>query len=335
MLEHGGKLRQAAAHYRIPLENWIDLSTGINPDGYPVPPVSGSVWLRLPEQEDGLSDAACACYGAPSALPVAGTQAAIQTLPRLRPPSRVGVLRPTYGEHAHAWERRGHTVQGLESDRIKNALARLDVLVVTNPNNPTALHFPVRKLLEWRAALAARGGWLVVDEAYIDATHHQSLAPFSDLPGLVVLRSLGKFFGLAGARVGFVLAERELLRRLEEALGPWAVAHPSRFVAMQALRDRAWQASARRRLATDARMLRSVLAGFGLRPCAGTALFQWIKTPDAAGLHEQLAQRGLLTRLFLDPPGLRIGLPGPDQWSRVDEILADWERSLSAKRMAG
>ena len=211
MLEHGGGLRVAAEQYGIPLSDWLDLSTGINPQGWPVTPVPGTVWQRLPEADDGLEAAAAAYYGAESLLPVAGSQAAIQALPRLRALGRIGVLSPSYAEHAHAWRRAGHQVELLSADRLDTAIAQLDTLVLAHPNNPTGVRFPVDALLDWRARLAARGGWLVVDEAFMDATPEDSLAGQTGLPGLIVLRSLGKFFGLAGARVGFALAEPALL----------------------------------------------------------------------------------------------------------------------------
>ena len=73
-------------------------------------------------------------------------------------------------------------------------------MVLVQPNNPTGALFARSRLLDWHARLARRGGWLVVDEAFIDPTPDASLAPMAGADGLVVLRSLGKFFGLAGAR---------------------------------------------------------------------------------------------------------------------------------------
>ena len=69
MLEHGGRLRVAARRFGIPLSDWVDLSTGINPQPYPVPPLAPEVWLRLPETDDGLEAAAARYYGNPLLLP--------------------------------------------------------------------------------------------------------------------------------------------------------------------------------------------------------------------------------------------------------------------------
>lgn len=323
MLEHGGALRTVAARYRIPLSDWLDLSTGINPQGWPVPPIPAIAWQRLPEPDDGLETAATAYYGTPHLLPVAGSQAAIQALPLLREPARVGVLSPSYGEHAHAWQRAGHQVEALSAENLDAAALRLDVLVLVHPNNPTGIRFPLAQLLDWRTQLAARGGWLVVDEAFMDATPAESLANSIGLSGLIVLRSLGKFFGLAGARVGFVLAEPALLARLGEQLGPWTVSGPSRWVAMQALTDHNWQEKTQGWLGRAGGRLADLLTRQGLPVAGGTGLFQWMPTPAAEFWQDALARRGILARRFTDSPGLRFGLPGPEPaWRRLELALA-------------
>ena len=207
MPEHGGRLRQAAERYQRPLGQWLDLSTGINPQGWPVPAVPGTVWQRLPESDDGLEQAAAAYYGTDSLLPVAGSQAAINLLPQLRSHSRVGVLSPGYSEHAHAWRSAGHQVIALAANEIAPEIAQLDVLLLCRPNNPDGLLIDRGLLLQWLQQLSARGGWLVIDEAFVDVTPEQSLSDLAGSRGLIMLRSLGKFFGLAGARVGFVLAD--------------------------------------------------------------------------------------------------------------------------------
>jgi cobalamin biosynthetic protein CobC len=322
LLEHGGQIRQAGLRYGIPPEDWLDLSTGINPLGWPVPAIPPECWRRLPEPGDGLMQAACRYYGCSSALAVAGSQAAIQALPGLRPPCRVGVLAPTYAEHGHAWSRGGHHVESLASAEIEDGLDRLDVLALVNPNNPTGTRFAPEMLLAWHGRLAARGGWLVVDEAFMDATPEDGLAPHAGAEGLVVLRSLGKLFGLAGARVGFVLAWPELLERLNEAQGPWPLAHPARHVAHLALADAAWQNAARQRLELLSRRLANLLARYGFPPGGGTALFQWVECERALAVRDELAQTGILVRCFDSPLGLRFGLPGGEaEWVRLELAL--------------
>lgn len=320
MLEHGGRLRRAAKRYDIPLADWLDLSTGINPRGYPVPPVPADVWLRLPEDDDGLEAAAANYYGNAHLLPVAGSQPAIQLLPAVLRGERVSLLAPGYAEHAHAWRERRAIAVG--ADEIDAAVAHSDIVVLVQPNNPTGVHFGRERLLQWHACLARRGGWLVVDEAFIDTDPEESLLPHAGTDGLVVLRSLGKFFGLAGARVGFVFAPADVRAALAERLGPWTLAGPARWAARHALADRAWQAQARSALGAAGDRLHALLATHGL-PACGPALFKLVATPDAARLHDAFARRGILLRLFETPQAVRFGLP-PDEagWARLAAALA-------------
>jgi len=327
MLEHGGRLQRAAREYGIPMEQWLDLSTGISPFGWPVPAIPPSTWQRLPEDDDGLIDIARAYYEAPYLLPVAGSQAAIQALPLLRSPSRVGIIAPGYAEHAHAWRRAGHDVTCLPADALLANIAQWDVLVLIHPNNPGGEHFRVEDLLRIHGALAARDGWLLVDEAFMDVTPQDSLCRYTDRDGLMVLRSVGKFFGLAGARAGFVCAAPPWLEALQEKLGPWTLSGPTRYIVQRALADRPWQATARIRLDAASRRLSELLAKHGLGPTAGCGLFQWCRYDDASSLHRGLARRGILTRLFDTPPSLRFGLPADEiACQRLDAALAELVR---------
>jgi cobalamin biosynthesis protein CobC len=323
MLEHGGRLRAASLAYGIALADWLDLSTGIAPYGWPLPPIPASAWARLPEQQDDLEIAARDYYGVSNLLPVAGSQAAIQALPRLVRNATVGIVSPAYAEHAAAWQREGHKLLEISEGAIERALERLDVLLLVNPNNPTGRRIEPQRLLEWHARLAERGGWLVVDEAFIDCTPEFSLAAFSERPGLIVLRSFGKFFGLAGIRLGFVLAAPSVLEQLAELLGPWAVSGPSRVVATALLQDHAGQRVQRERLLVDGERLATLLSAQGFAPTGGCALFQFCCTPRAAELHEFLATKGILTRLFSSPSSLRFGLPADESgWQRLQQALA-------------
>ncbi len=321
MLEHGGEINAASERYSIPAVEWLDLSTGINPISFEPPPIPDAVWQRLPQEQDGLLQAASGYYGSKNLLPVAGSQAAIQVLPRLRAHCRVGCLHPAYAEHAHAWRSAGLDVTDLPPADIDAAIDQLDVLVLIQPNNPTAATFTQAQLHEWHARLQARNGWLIIDEAFIEATALSSMVQEEMPQGLIVLRSLGKFFGLAGARVGFVFAQTELLLRIQNLLGPWSVSGPSRFVAQAALLDRDWQAATSTRLRQDSARLAQLLYGAHLSP-SGCGLFQWVQTARADAIHQQLAQRGILTRLFTRPHSLRFGLPGKEtEWLRLQTAL--------------
>ncbi|MDP2751071.1 MAG: threonine-phosphate decarboxylase CobD [Rhodocyclaceae bacterium] len=330
MLEHGGRLREAAACWGIPLADWLDLSTGIAPWAYPVPSLPTEVWQRLPEEGDGLEAAAQDYYGAHHLVVLPGSQAAIQRLPTLVPPGRVAVFMPTYAEHPAAWHAFGHKLVPWDQPA--------DYAVLCNPNNPTGHCFSRDELLD----KARKVRLLVVDEAFMDATPEASLIGEGQPDNVVVLRSLGKFFGLAGARVGFAVADSTLLTRLADALGPWPVAHPARWVARHALVDKDWQATQRWRLAAASKRLALLLRNAGLtwnNPCppdewfhysrvaighvslgtpTGTAFFQTVITPNAAEIHEQLARQGILVRCFEE--SLRFGLPEDEAaWQRLTQ----------------
>lgn len=325
MLEHGGRVRAAAARWHIPVEEWLDLSTGIAPTGYPIGLLSADCWRRLPEDEDGLEATAASCYGTKRLLVLPGSQAGIQTLPRLRPAGVAAVLTPGYGEYAAAWRTAGHSLRPFAATELATVAATADVVILGNPNNPTAERFAKTQLLAAAHALQIRGGWLIVDEAFADVEPEQSLAAVagsSEAPNLIVLRSLGKFFGLAGARVGFAIAGPDLLTRLAEAVGPWAVSHPAREVARAALADNSWQAMQRERLLHASTRLAQLLHESGLGEAPGTALFRYVVTPDAAEIFSVLAGSGVLVRLFDQPVALRFGVPGKEmEWSRLATAL--------------
>ncbi|SFP15044.1 L-threonine O-3-phosphate decarboxylase [Pseudomonas sp. NFPP07] len=327
MLEHGGRLRKAAEQYGIAEADWLDLSSGLAPWPWPIPEIGMRAWARLPETDDGLEQAARDYYGAAHVLPVPGSQAAIQLLPRLRRAGKVGVLSPCYAEHAEAWRRSGYIVREVLEQEVDFFLDSLDVLVVVNPNNPTGLSLTPERLLDWHARLAQRGGWLVVDEAFMDNTPQLSLAAQADQVGLIVLRSFGKFFGLAGVRLGFVLAERKLLKLLAEQVGPWAVSGPTRVLGQVCLRDS--QGHGRQRLRSEAASLRlaQLLERHGLKPQGGCALFQWLITDCAELLHEFMARRGILLRLFTHNSSLRFGLPADEaDWSRLEQAFVAYAK---------
>ncbi|SDS17704.1 threonine-phosphate decarboxylase CobD [Pseudomonas prosekii] len=322
MLEHGGRLRKAALDYAIAEADWLDLSSGLAPWPFPIPPIPLRAWARLPESDDGLEQAACDYYGAAQVLPVAGSQMAIQLLPRLRRAGKVGVLSPCYAEHAEAWRRSGYIVREVLEQEVDFFIDNLDVLVVVNPNNPTGLSLSPNRLLDWHSRLAQRGGWLVVDEAFMDNTPQLSLAAFANQVGLIVLRSFGKFFGLAGVRLGFVLAERKLLKLLAEQVGPWAVSGPTRVLGQACLQDTEGHARQRLRSEQASERLAAMLERYDLKPQGGCALFQWLITERAEELHEFMARRGILLRLFTHNSSLRFGLPADAaEEARLEQAL--------------
>ena len=336
MLEHGGNLQEAARRFSRPVSDWLDLSTGINPRFYPVPALSNNAWHRLPEKMSALTDAAQIFYGAPAMLAVAGSQAAIQALPRLRLQNsgvaRVVVAAPSYAEHAFQWRQHGHQVHECPYDSLASMVTTADVVVVCNPNNPTGEMIQAETLLCWAEQMAERGAWLIVDEAFADTAEAQSVAQASAQPGLIVLRSVGKFFGLAGVRVGFVAARADLLSQLENMLGPWSISGPAQEITCAALCDTAWQTQTRHYLQDQGARLQSLLQSHDIAS-SGTALFQWCSDAALQGQTEQLwqhlAEHGIWGRLFREAArGVRFGLP-PDEagWKKLTLALDSWRKN--------
>ena len=325
--DHGGKLDAARRRFPDAPEPWLDLSTGINPLPWPwprpLPALAPELWHRLPEETalDALAAAAARYYGAPGPEHVAiapGSQALIQLLPRLRPPGRVCVEEPTYAEHALAWSAAGHRVAPFSPSPLP------EVTVLVNPNNPDGRRLAPGTVAEMARRGARRGGWLVVDEAFADVEPETSVAGRAGTPGLIVLRSFGKFFGLAGLRLGFALAEPALAARIREAFGPWPVGGPVIELARAAFEDGVWIAAARTRLAEAASRLDALLTARGLTVLGGTDLFRLAATADAQAIFARLGGAGILVRRFeIDPTWLRFGLPADEAaWRRLDEALS-------------
>jgi len=324
-LRHGGDLSVAVSAFGVPDDGWLDLSTGINPVPYPVPELPLGIWQRLPLKADThrLVDAARRFYNIPDSaalVPAPGTQAIIQWLPALRERCHVQVIGPTYEEHAARWQANGHHIEIIED--IANVDA--DILVIVNPNNPDGRTVAPDVLLALAETQAARGGLLIVDEAFADVMPEISVAMDTGRPGLVVLRSFGKFFGLAGMRLGFAAGCESDIAPLVDALGPWCVAGPALVIGADALGNRDWHEKTRTRLIADAARLDDVLLAAGLDIVGGTTLFRLAQFADTRALYEKLGHAGILVRMFdAHPEWLRFGLPGTEYgWQRLEQALA-------------
>jgi len=326
-LLHGGELGAARRLFPGAPEPFVDLSTGINPNPYPLPVLSAELFARLPQTDAlaALAGIAATAYAAPSAAhiaPAPGTQILLPLVAGLVRPGRAVILGPTYAEHARAAALVGHAVAevGALGDLAEAALA-----VVTNPNNPDGRLFAKDDLIALAKKLQARGGLLLVDEAFMDVGPPGfSLAAEVGRGNIVVLRSFGKFFGLAGLRLGFAVAAPPLVARLAALLGPWAVSAPALAVGVKALADQAWIEATRHELAKAAARLDGILAGHGLEIIGGTALFRLARTSIADKLFHHLGRAGILTRLFPDHASwLRFGLPAGEQdWQRLQIAMA-------------
>ncbi|AGS22279.1 threonine-phosphate decarboxylase CobD [Rhizobium etli] len=329
---HGGGVTAAAAAFGGRPEDWLDLSTGINPCPAALPEIPTRAWHRLPDSNlvDEARRTARDYYGSGEILPlpVPGTQSVIQLLPRLLTMgegAKVAIVAPTYGEYARAFISAGFAVNTVNHVAAIGNEHRLAVVV--NPNNPDGLAWPVETLIGLHDRMKAVNGLLVVDEAFGDADPALSLAGHAQrLSKLVIFRSFGKFFGLAGLRLGFAIAPDDILKRFEEWLGPWAVSGPALSIAGSLLRS---DVSAIRRLINERRAgLHAVLTGLGLQITGGTALFTLVDDARAGDIYTHLCRHHILVRKFdYAPTWLRFGLtpdPAADRW--LGEVLQRFER---------
>jgi cobalamin biosynthetic protein CobC len=320
MTDHGGNLDVAIRRFGGRLEDWIDLSTGINRQPYPVGQLQPRSWAALPSHAEieSLHDAARCAYGTTApVLAVAGAQAAIQMLPQLAQPGCARILAPTYNEYAPVLAAAGWQVE--EAGDL-DALAGADLAIVVNPNNPDGQRHDVETLL----ALSSRAKRLIVDESFADAVPGVSLAAEAGRPGLLILRSFGKFYGLAGLRLGFALGCAADVAALAAMAGPWPVSGAAVEIGRRALLDRAWADATSARLACEAERLDTLARSASWKVIGGTSLFRLYETADAAVAQERLAHAKIWSRIFDGrPEWLRLGLPGDEaEWTRLAAALS-------------
>jgi len=333
---HGGRLGAARAAYTHAPQPWIDLSTGINPKAYPAPRARGVTLNRLPDTGElsRLEVVAAAAFDVNDprrVVATGGTEPALRMLPYILG-QRAGVIAeaiiagPTYGSHADGWERAGVRSRVVPDSQLEDSIVDRAALVVVNPNNPDGRIVSRDRLLYLHDVVGTRGGVLVVDEAFAEVTPESSVA---DIAGsgaaqhLVVLRSFGKFYGLAGLRLGFVVGAPELMARIRSVIGDWPVSVDALAAGLAAYADREWAQRTRLQLARSARRLDGVLSRYGFEVVGGTSLYRLVRADDAPVRFERLAAAGILTRPFQhDSCLLRFGLPGtPDAWRRLIDVL--------------
>lgn len=307
--DHGGGLDGAMARYGGERDDWIDLSTGINPHPYEVSGLKPSDWMELPDHGafERLSDAARDFWGVPDTaaiLPAPGASAVIARMPALAAADRVQITTPTYNEHAAAFSAQGWTVQGT---------GPVEARVIVHPNNPDG-HI-------WQES-DANAPLTVIDESFCDVTPDASLIHLAARPGVVVLKSFGKFWGLAGLRLGFAIGHPDLISQLNDLTGPWAVSGPALRVGEQALRDQGWAAATRARLVDEATRLDQLVTTKGARLIGGTSLFRLYDVDDAAAWQDRLARAHIWSRIFpYSKTYLRLGLSPTGGWARLEAAL--------------
>lgn len=307
--DHGGGLDAAVADFGGTRANWVDLSTGINPVPYPVPSVSQDAWQALPDQAstDALVTAARAFWKVPETaaiLAAPGASALIAHMPRLGRSASVCIAAPTYNEHAASFAAQGWRV---ETDGHRAAQ------VVVNPNNPDGKIWQPQDLT---------APFVIVDESFCDVMPANSLIKHSTRPGTLILKSFGKFWGLAGLRLGFAMGDPALIARLSDMLGPWPVSGIALETGAAALRDIDWAKTTRARLDADAARLDALMLGRGANVVGGTSLFRLYRVDNASAWQHRLARHHVWSRVFpYAPDWLRLGLPAPDQWARLESAL--------------
>lgn len=311
--DHGGGLDLARARYGGERIAWADLSTGINPHPYPIAALPDACWNALPDQDAqiALMAAARRFWSVPDSMDILaapGASVLIAALPALDPASNVVIPPPTYNEHAAAFVAQGWTVQTNDA-----ACAR----VVVHPNNPDG------KLWSGQALPAPDAKLTIIDESFCDTCPGNSLVPEASENGWLVLKSFGKFWGLAGVRLGFVIGPPAQIATLRERLGPWPVSGPALAIGAQALADTAWATDTRTRLAEDSARLDAIMQLAGARVVGGTPLFRLYDVEDAEVWQDRLARDHIWTRTFpYNPRWLRLGIPHALHWSRLEAALA-------------
>ena len=325
-LPHGGNLAAARAQFPNAPQPIVDLSTGVNPHPYPIADLAIDDFAHLPEPAAlaRLSDLAATVYGAPSAQNVVaapGSQILMALIADLLPHGRAAVLGPTYAEHARIAALAGHDVTTVES---LSGLEGASLAIVVNPNNPDGRMTSKHDLLSLAEKQEAHGGTLVVDEAFMDVgPEGASVSDRVDQAPITVLRSFGKFFGLAGLRLSFAVTNRPLSARLRARLGPWPVSGPALGIGAAALGDQAWIDRTRKALSADSERLEMLLGAAGLTPVGRTALFCLVSSPRAQEIFAALGEAGIFVRRFYENPQLlRFGLPGKqEEWRRLEGAL--------------
>lgn len=318
--DHGGNLEWAARHYGGAVDQWIDLSTGINRQPYMVPSLSAQAWTALPTAgaTTRLINVAKAAYNTKAAiLPLAGAQAAIQLVPLLSAPGKASIMSPTYNEHAGALHAAGWDVtEASRLDELKGA----DLAIVVNPNNPDGKHYPPTDLLALRPFVNR----LIVDESFADPYPAFSVAPHAGEKGLVVLRSFGKFYGLAGMRLGFALGCEADINRMAELAGPWPVCGPALEIGALALADTSWAKDSTARLMSEISRMDEPATKAGWQIVGGTCLFRLYQTTNAKEAQARLAEQHIWSRIFpYSDTWIRLGMPGNEaEWERYAKALS-------------
>lgn len=305
--DHGGGLDAAIEAYGGARSDWLDLSTGINPTPYPIPEIPKHFWTDLPDSsaQNALLTAARDFWAVPESaeiLATSGVSQLIAMLPSLQSAGHVEIIAPTYNEHAAAFRANNWTVGPTGNARV-----------IVHPNNPDGhLHKLTIKDIE-------QTDLTIIDESFCDVTPDETLIEFAKLPNVIILKGLGKFWGLAGLRLGFAIASPTLIQKMRDRIGPWAVSGPAQYIGHKALRDLEWAKTTRRTLSANSAQLDDIMVKNNATLIGGTDLFRLYQVENAVEFQEKLAKKNVWSRVFpYSTTWLRLGLPGTNaQWNHL------------------
>jgi len=310
--DHGGALDAATALFGGRHQDWLDLSTGVNPKAYPIGDLTGTDWTALPDAaaNERLLTAARVFWNVPEGAEIIaapGASSLIARLPYLMPAGLVDIEERTYNEHDAAFVAAGW----------KRASNGADVRVIVHPNNPDG------RLLSRDELAVDHAKLVIIDESFCDCLPAASHVAETTKPGVITLKSFGKFWGLAGLRLGFAIGHAETVGALRNMLGPWPVSGPALRIGARALGDPKWAASMRAHLGKEAARLDALMCGHGAAIVGGTPLFRLFEVANAASLYRRLAEHHILARIFpYSATWVRLGLPSSDHdWQRLERAM--------------
>lgn len=331
---HGGQLSRVAKQYKIAAEKWCDLSTGIAPFSYPIPEIPRKYWQELPTIPKSLIDVAKVYYQADFCWPLAGSQQLIEKLPLLwnekvsrfnsKRIKHVYLPKVGYKEHQHAWKNAGYQLHFYQKE-LPSKVGKNAVIVVINPNNPLTDIFSIEQLSALETRCKAQHALLIIDEAFADIFN----ADFSYVPYLkrkttdvIILRSFGKFFGLAGLRIGFVCSNQQWCARIQQEIGPWSINGPALYITELALKDKQWQQAQKQRLQSQSQKMQTLLQKtLPIKRIESNALFITVFLDNAPAVYETLCQHAIYVRLTDENDALRFGIADESQLQQLISIM--------------